>query len=75
MVAESMIGFGRPVLVRTKHDLFGAVIAGEWHDRRSAMAGPIVKTPQGEELNIDWKRIVRYTDTDEIPWQAREEKE
>ena len=75
MVAESMIGFGRPVLVRTKHNLFGAVIAGEWHDKRSALAGPVVKKPGGTMIEIDWKRIVRYTDNDEIPWQSRGKEE
>lgn len=75
MVAETMIGFGRPVLVRTKHNLFGAVIAGEWHDKRSALAGPVVKTPGGTMIEIDWKRIVRYTDNDEIPWQSRGKEE
>lgn len=75
MVEQSMIGFGRPVLVRTKHNLFGAVIAGEWHDKRNALAGPIVKTPGGTMIDIDWKRIVRYTDTDEIPWQSRGKEE
>lgn len=70
MVEQEMIGFKRPVLVRTKHELFGATIAGEWHDRRSGLSGPVVRTPHGAMFNIDWKRIVRYTDTDEIPWQA-----
>ena len=77
MADEMMTGFeGRPVLVRTKHDLFGAVMSGQWHDKRSAMAGPVVRTAHGEYINIDWKRIVRFTDTDEIPWQIwREEVE
>lgn len=70
MADEMMIGFGRPVLVRTKHELFGATIAGTWHDKRSGLAGPVVKTPAGNTLAVDWKRIVRYTDTDEIPWQG-----
>lgn len=71
-MVETMIGLGRPVLVRTKHDLFGAVIAGAWHDASSGLGGPIVKTPSNETINVDWKRIVRYTDNDEIPWQKTE---
>lgn len=66
---DDMIGFGRPVLVRTRHELFGGVIAGGWHDKHSGLAGPVVRTPDGAFVNTDWKRIVRYTDTDEIPWQ------
>ena len=73
MVDEMMIGFGRPVLVRTKHELFGAVINGAWHDTSNGLGGPIVKVPSGETINVDWKRIVRYTDNDEIPWQKLEE--
>jgi hypothetical protein len=63
------------VLVRTKHELFGAVIAGAWYDDKSGLAGPIVKTPSGNTLDVDWKRIVRYTDTDEIPWQGTDEED
>lgn len=73
MVDEMMIGLGRPVLVRTKHELFGAVIAGAWYDTSSGLGGPMVKLPSNETLNVDWKRIVRYADTDEIPWQNMEE--
>lgn len=60
--------YGRPVLVRTKHDLFHAQIAGEWTDNRSGLSGPMVSVQPGVMFNIDWKRIVRFTDTDEIPW-------
>ena len=67
------IGKKRPVLVRTKHGLFGAVIIGTWHDKRSGLSGPLVNTPEGAAFNVDWKRIVRFTDTDEIPWFKEEE--
>lgn len=67
----NMIGLGRPVLVKTKHELFGAVIAGAWHDASSGMSGPVVKTPSGNTIDVDWKRIVRYTDNDEIPWKEQ----
>jgi hypothetical protein len=71
MQNELMIGFlGRPVLVRTKHDLFGAVISGQWHDAKSALAGPVVRNTSGNDIAVDWKRIVRFTDTDEIPFEG-----
>jgi len=73
MADEMMIGYRRPVLVRTRHELFGGLIAGEWHEKNTGLSGPIVKTPQGSEINVDWKRIVRFTDTDEIPWFKEEE--
>jgi len=60
----------RPVLVRTKHDLFGAIICGQWHDKKNALAGPLVRTPSGQDIPVDWKRIVRFTDTDEIPFMG-----
>lgn len=73
MADEMMIGFKRPVMIRLKHDLFGGVIVGQWHDRKAALAGPIVRTPNGAEIEVDWKRIVRFTDTDEIPWPNMED--
>lgn len=55
----------RPVLVRTKRDLFHAVVCGEWSG--DGLSGPMVRTAGGGELAIDARRIVRFTDTDEIP--------
>jgi hypothetical protein len=72
-MVDNMIGLGRPVLVRTKHELFGAVISGAWVDTSNGLGGPIVKLPSNETINVDWKRIVRYADNDEIPWQKLEE--
>lgn len=69
MANKVMVGFKRPVLVRTKHNLFGATIAGEWYERNTGLSGPVVRTPDGILFNVDWKRIVRFTDTDEIPWR------
>lgn len=60
---------GRPVLVRTKHDLFPAVISGVWEDKRHDLSGPLVRVASGDNLEVDWKRIVRFTDNDEIPWR------
>ena len=59
---------GRPVLVRTKHDLFSAVISGVWEDKRYALSGPLVRVASGNNLAVDWKRIVRFIDNEEIPW-------
>ena len=70
---EMMIGDRRPVLVRAGDELFGGIIIGQWHDTKSAVSGPVVRTPKGAEIDVDWKRIVRFTDTDEIPWFKEEE--
>lgn len=59
---------GRPVLFRTKHDVFRGKITGDWYDKSDGSHGPMVSTQDNVSFAVDWKRIIRFTDTDEIPW-------
>lgn len=61
----------RPVLVKTKHDLFNAKITGEWHDKSGGSHGPMVSTQDGVSFAVDWKRIVKFTDNDEVLWVSK----
>lgn len=59
----------REVLVRTKKDLFKAIVVGWWEDSQGE--GPVVRTSSGRCFDISMLRITKFVDTDEIPiWEA-----
>lgn len=64
-----MDNLNRPVLVKTKHDSFVGVITGEWIDNKNPeLWGYMVSFHTGVSVAIDAKRIVKFTDNDEVPW-------
>ena len=65
-----MNNLNRPVLVRTKQNLFAGVITGEWIDNKDPkLWGYMVSFQPDVSIAIDAKRIVRFTDNDEVPWE------
>ena len=55
----------REVMVRTKTDLFKAVVVGWWEDRHGD--GPVVQTENGGQHMVSVRRIVKFLDDDEVP--------
>jgi hypothetical protein len=55
---------GREVFVRTKHDLFKAMVVGWWEDK--AGEGPVIETSSGGHLKISMIKIIKFWDTDEV---------